>query len=432
MVNLTQFFAIYIKKIVKATFFICLLNVGLAEARTIQRASLDKVIKAQELRDAVEVRSNEEIVSPANVTPDRFTQTEAHLHLKKNRDLIEKYYNVEPYLDVISTVIANEEKYKNTHYAFYNTTSNMWRLAQDLFTRLYAYEHPEEVTKEFKFLRFNDEAIDSTAQGFLVSELKSKGLVDDNTATGAILLSVNLSLFGNVGFPGECSWQYFVKPQSHKFPERATYEKMMDRFGMSHKYINELMSLVKLYDTNEDTIIQILVPRDKIDEIGYLAWVRGIPAHGDTIQWIVDHAKSKSFKHTKPTMEKLVEDFKKKQEKNPLFASMLQGVQAGEFSLDDFLKIYRNKPWDIKEINDVTARLLFTPNVLLNPKSDVKFFRFSTVKPDSLKTYNKRLNDIIDKLIAEKEAQEVKKVEADIQKARPSRPAPKRLPLGKK
>jgi len=374
-------------------------------------ANLEKEESVQAQRDQIDDRSPAEIVSPTNKKPDKFTQTEAHLSLKSMRDLIEKTYpDTEKHLNVVSTVIANEAEHKDTHYAFYNTTSNSWRLAQDLYTRLYAYENPDKVTEEFKFLRFNDESVNETAQGFLVNELKTKGLVDDNTDTKFIMLSVNLSLFGNVGFPGECSWQYFLKPQAHAKPVRAVYVQMMKRFGLTDKYIDQLMDLLNIYDTPEDTIIQVLVPIEKVDEIGYLAWVKGIPAHGDTIKWIRDNVKKRKqdlnpgFAVLDPKMKELTATFAEDKEKNPLFADMLKNVESGKFSLEAFLKLYRNTPWKIKELNDVTARLLFTPNVLLNPNSGVKFFRFSTVTKDKLKEYNSKLNGIIKKMIAEKEA----------------------------
>lgn len=369
---------------------------------TAGQVALQEVQQAQEKRDDINVQPIEAIIE--SKASDRFTQTEAHLFLPKIRDLIEKEYEVEKYLNIISAVIANEATFKDTHYAFYNTTPNMWRLAQDLYTRLYAYEHPLSVKAGgFKFLRFDIEAVEITAQDFLLKELKEKGLVDDNTATGAIMLSVNLSLFGNVGFPGECSWQYFVKPQGHKTPSRELYANMMDQFGLTHKYIDEIMSLFKIYDTEEDTIIQVLVPKEKVDEIGYLAWVKGIPAHSETINWILKNSKTKFFKHTKPTIEKLAAQFAKNQD-HPLFKSMIKDVQSGEFSLDNFLKIYRNTPWKIDEINDVTARLLFTKDVLLNPESGVKLYRFSMVSRERLREYNTKLNAIVEKLIAEKES----------------------------
>lgn len=377
------------------------------EKRNMGRAEFAQEVAKQAERDGLDQRPLEEIVAAPDTKPNRFTQTEAHLFLPAIRELITKNYKVEPYLNIISEAIVSEAKYRNTHYVFYNTTSNMWRLAQDLDTRLNARLNPGMANRQFKFLRFDNEFINSTAQGFLVNELKEKGLVDDNTSTGAILLSVNLSLFGNVGFPGECSWQYFVSPQSHKSPWRETYEKMMAKHGLTDKYIDEIMQLVDVYDTTEDTIVQVFIPKNKIDQIGYLAWVKGIPAHGDTINLILSNAKSKSFQYVlKPRLEKLTEQFAREKESNPLYQSMMEGIQAGDFSLDSFLKIYCNKPWDLKEINDVTARLLFTPDVLGNPQSGVIINRLSTAPHRKLKEYNDRLNTYIERMVAEKEARE--------------------------
>jgi hypothetical protein len=365
-------------------------------------ASLANEVVNQAERDKIDNRPVAEIV--ASTKPDRFTQTEAHLFLKHNRDLIEKKYpDTEKYLDVVSAIIAKEGEYKDSHYAFYNTTSNSWRLAQDLYTRLYAYEHPESMPpRDFKFLRFSDESAGASAQSFLINELKQKGLVDDNTDTKFIMISVNFALFGNVGFPGECSWEYFIHPQSHAKPIRVIYEKMMDRFGLTHKYIDELMKLVEIYETKEDTIVQVLVPIDKVDEIGYLAWVKGIPAHSGVIKQILQQAgRSKKFEKVSPAINALAQQFVNDPTQT-MFKDMLEHVEKGDYSLEKFLKVYRNRPTN--EMNDVTGRLLFTPDILLNPASGVKFFRFSTVTKEKLKEYNEKLNSIIKRMIAEKES----------------------------
>jgi hypothetical protein len=377
-------------------------------------ASLQKEEKDQAVRDQIDAQPVAEIISSSK--PDRFTQTQAHLFLKSMRDLIaKKYPDTEEHLDVVSAVVANEGEHKDTHYAFYHTTSNTWRLAQDLYTRLYAYEHPDQtVNRDFKFLRYNDESTSATSQGFLVNELKEKGLVDDNSNTAAIMISVNFALFGNVGFPGECSWHYFIYPQSHKAPKRETYESMLTRFGFSHKYIDRILALADIYDTKEDTLMQILVPIDKVDQIGYVAWVRGIPAHGGVMKEVLDQTKGyKGFETkeskrtgktkvgTKETLASLTDQFAGNKN-DPLFKDMLEQVEKGEYSLNKFLKVYRNKPY--KEMNDVTGRLLFTPDVLLNPSSGVKFFRFSTVSKEKLSEYNKKLNALITEMTQDKEA----------------------------
>ncbi|HLJ30958.1 MAG TPA: hypothetical protein VKU36_00840 [Candidatus Babeliales bacterium] len=416
-----------LKKSNAALLLVLLAAFGCVEAKQLKsaagQAALQEVQQVQEKRDAVDNRPLDVV---AETKTDRFTQTEAHLYLPKMRDLINKEYKDEviPYLNIISAIVANEAEHKDTHYAFYNTTPNMWRLAQDLYTRLDAYAKQSGAegaagAEGFKYLRFGIEGVSTTAQEFLINELKQNGLVDDNVETvKTLMLSVNLALFANVGLPGECSWNYFVKPQGHKSPDRGFYEEMLDKFGLTHKYIGELMALAKIYDTDEDTILQLLVPIDKVDDIGYLAWVKGIPAHSETIDWILKNSKTKFFKHTKPTIEKLTEIFAKQKLDNPLYAKMMKDIQSGEFSLGSFLKIYRNTPWKIEEINDVTARLLFTRDVLLNPKSGVKVYRFSTASREKLREYNSKLSALVEKLIEDKESS------ADSEtKPQPSQPA---------
>jgi hypothetical protein len=362
--------------------------------------------ESQNKRDGVDDRPLHDVI--ASTDSDKFTQTEAHLHLPAIRTLIEKNYSgkVIPYLNMISTIIANEALYKDTHYAFYHGTTNERRLQQDFYKLLHAHKYPGVAADDFTFMRFKDEdTTKKTAQAWLIDELKENGLIDDNVAeTGALLLSVNLALFGNVGFPGECTWDYFLEDKGHRLPKRDDYEAMIKSFGFSDKYIDEIMTLADVYSTKENTIIQLLVPKEKIDEIGYLAWVKGIPAHEDVIDLIKSTAKDKSFqKGIKPAMEKLTKKLEKEGEKNPIYRDMLASVKAGNFSLESYLKVYRNKPWELDNINDVTGRLLFTPDVLLNPKSGVKFYRFSTAHRDQLKEYRRRLNEIVEKMIAEKE-----------------------------
>ncbi len=345
---------------------------------------------------------------------DRFTQTEALLQVKSVRDLMsgEDSARYIPYMNIMADCLAKEVELKDTHYAFYHTTDNVWRLPQDVYTQLYNFFTPPTAqAKDFTFLRFND-IPGPRAQDFLVQELQKNGLVDDNGEVRALLLSVNLSLFGNTDFPSECTWEYFLRERAHGAPDRGIYETIMNKWGLSHQYIDELMALIKLIDTKEKTLIQIFVPQNKIDDIGYLAWATGIPAHAETIDWVRKNVKNKVYKgkvdpETKEyyagalwAMWDLADNFKKEQDSNPMFKDIMENVKAGNFSLDKYLKRYRNTPWDIPGINYAQARLIFSNSVLLNPESGVKFFRYSTAGRQQMKEYTKSLKQIIDKIIA--------------------------------
>jgi hypothetical protein len=380
-------------------------SVSKERIQNMRQLSLEKERANQFVRD--DQATHHVPFAPAvSIYSDRFTQSEAHMSLPEIKKLIAKNYDLKPYDKFIAAILSNEKKYKDGYYVFYHGTDNVWRLPQDLYTQLYAYFNPlgYRATKDFTFLRFEDEYGPSSAQEFLVAELKKSGLINDHGKMGAILLSANLALFGNVGVPSECTWEYFMKSRGHANPSRITYEKIMDKFGLTHKYIEQLMSLVKLYDTKEQTIVQIFVPKDKVDQIGYLSWIKGIPAHKETMDWVKRSVKNKTYPKTQPAIVDLTETFKHEQEVNPIFKNLMERVEAGDFSLDDFLHMYRNNPEKIVDINDVMARLIFTPDVLLNPDSGVKFFRFSTATPERLQVYHQRLNEIVDKIIAEKNA----------------------------
>jgi hypothetical protein len=364
-------------------------------------------------------------IAPAGA--DRFTQTEAFLQLTRIRDLMvaESSSRYIPYLNIISDCLVKEQELKNSHYVFYHTTDNSWRLAQDVYTQLYIRQNAlgKSVGEKFTFLRFpkqgaqqqnvkeKGETYPESAKEFLISELKRNGLVNDMGELKNFLLSVNVSLFGNTGRDSSCTWDYFLKDIGHEVSNRKIYEEMMDNFGLTHKYIDELLGLIKLYDTKENTLLQIFIPQNKIDDIGYLAWSKGMPLHEESVDWIKKYMREKSWtskkgKHVAEwAMEDLAKQFKKEQEKNPLFRDLIESVQAGDLSVHEYLKIYRNKPWEIPDINHNQVRLVFTRNGLLNPSNDFIFYRHSTASKRQLKEYYQRLNEVLDKIIAEKEGE---------------------------
>jgi hypothetical protein len=281
---------------------------------------------------------------------------------------------------------------------------NMWYVPQDLYTRLYFHfkKLPANLLQSFLFLRFDGiPASPVSVQDFLVKKLKENGLINDHNLKDR-LLSVNLALFGSVGDDPECTWQYFMQGRKSMEPDRQTYDKVLDSFGLLHTYIDELIQLTQIITTSEETIVQIFVPKDKVDQIGYLAWIRGNPAHQKTMDMVLQSLQDKKFEKSPLAMDYYTALFKRDQEKNPIFSNLLERVRAGDFTLSYFLKFYRNYPELIKDINRYQARLIFTPDVLLNPLSGVKIFRYSAVRPEQMQKYHQKFDEIFKKIIAPK------------------------------
>ena len=59
--------------------------------------------------------------------------------------------------------------------------------------------------------------------------------------------------------------EYLTKSRGHLAPSRVVYEKVFDKFELPHKYIKELMSLVNVYQTNEQMLLQVFAPKERID-----------------------------------------------------------------------------------------------------------------------------------------------------------------------
>jgi hypothetical protein len=130
-----------------------------------------------------------------------------------------------------------------------------------------------------------------------------------------------------------------------------------------------------------------------------------MPKHGKTLAWVEEHIKKikkdiGSGTDRKNALLEFAAQFKKNQD-NPIFKDLLASVEKGAFSLNDFLKVYCNTPWKIEDLDHAQARLIFTPNGLLNPAAGIQFYRYSTASKKQLSEYYQRLNEVMDKIFAE-------------------------------
>lgn len=374
-----------------------------------------QVRQAQEERaDEVAItRIQKEQAIQSSTSTNRFTQIEAYFQVPKLRELVTKTFKgdfaVVQYMDIVSRMMAKEAEFRNTHWAFYHGITNAWTVPQDIYTKLYNHFNPsaQREGEDFIFLRFSSMK-GNTPKNFLIGELREHGLVDDNKEAKGLLLSTNFTPFGNTDFKGESTWRYFVESQSHVYPEREIYEQIMNTFNLPHTHIDELMSLTKELRSRQQTLLQIFIPKDLVDNIGYLAWATGIPAHEETINWVRNNIKRRGHnpargKRVLNELAALKNQFKQTQEKNPLFKDMLEKVEKGEdYSIDSYLKDYCNTPEKLPDLNYIQARLIFSDEILLNPASGIKMFRHDEINYHKMKNYEKRLDEIIQKIIATK------------------------------
>lgn len=362
------------------------------------------------------------------ITPrhEKYTQMEAYLESDKLRQLItEKYYGnyeVVKHMDLVSRVIAAEAELRDTHWAFYHGTTNDWTVWQDAYTKLRNHFNPSKAAeweKDFFFLRVPQGT--RNIKNFLVENLREYGLVDDTGTMKALLLSTNIFLFANtaVGSGKESTWRYVMDKISHAEPKAEYYTSIMDEFGLSHQYIGELVALAKQIDqemsTQRQTLLQIFVPKSMVDSVAYLAWSQGVPANDKVISWVQKNERHLNKEQPKDpvtglkkmssamyALSRLRDDFKNEQEKNGDFKDMLDGVETGMYSVDDYLKKCCNDPKAAGDLNGggIQARLLFTDDILLNPASGIKMYRYTGMSHEQKKRYEAQLDAIIKKCIA--------------------------------
>ncbi|HXW86012.1 MAG TPA: hypothetical protein VEK38_01575 [Candidatus Bathyarchaeia archaeon] len=363
-----------------------------------------------------------------------FTQSEAHLSLGKIRKLIKTRYDnlrkkgdiviqgtstgaleydekpLEMYLDLIASTLAKEGEFKKTHYVFYHGQTSEWRIAQDLYHRLYeTFSLKGGKLTNFEFLRFQPSEYTKTPSEFLQEQMKDDegyDLINDNEGNlFLLLLSANLALFGNMSFPGECTWEYFINILTRKTPSQGIIEGILNTFGVTHTYIDEIMDLGNLLQvTPEQQLFQIFVPKNLVDTIAYLAVIEGIPADKNIVTWAIKNLPKKfekSYTPFKKKLEELREIIREKGEKNRLFAKLIARIDEGDFSVQTLLHIYCNNPETIDNINYLQARLLFTKNILLNPFVGIKMFRYTRFSKKQELAYQTRLGQVIEKIIKE-------------------------------
>lgn len=379
----------------------------------------------------------------AQAAIDEYTQTEAHLQLD---DVKKKMANfpmrvegdpnqparawtpntaVTPYLNLVTAIINKEAAFKNNYCVFYQATSNRWRVPQDIYKQLYIhYKKPGSQLEDFEFVRFaGAKSID--VQEFLTTKIEELGGVDDNRPEiRDVVMSVNLYLFGNVGFPGECTWNYFLENKSHRWPVATNYYDVIKAFDVTYNIetlAQEALKLSEMLDkaAPEQTIFQFFVPNKIVDNVAYLSWLLGFPAHKKSVEQMEKVLEGKPMvgAFTGPAVKGVMKQYK--QNKNdPVYKELAQNAADGAFGVSGFVKALTSDPFAMKDynINETQARLLVTNDAFKNPALGVKIFTYSTTPQNVEQQYNQQVKALAQKIIAAESSKKPEQKNADRKK----------------
>ncbi len=337
-----------------------------------------------------------------------YTQTEAHLSVPSVQQLMNTVQDLARNKAIISQAMTKERELNDNYYVFYTAIPYM-RLFQDVTRKLYKRKVGNIGAlkdKSFQFVRYsyNDPVYSQypDATDFLVKELAQYGIIDDNQVRlKTILVSTNLSLFGNLTLSGESTWNFFNHPQSWGVAPAAWLEASLKSFGYPPEYTKKLIALAPLTQDTQGDLFQIFVPHNLVDQIGYHSWRQGIPFDPEIIETWFERDPlilSKRGLYHEEIKERVYNIRRRWQAGDPavkkLTELMIERARQGKYRLSTGIEAYKKTPRDVFEINHQQGRLLITNDMLLNPNSGIKIYRYSNLTGSKLAEYKRKLKHI--------------------------------------
>jgi hypothetical protein len=310
------------------------------------------------------------------------TQTEAYLSRPSLQDMLKQmilemlYQDTGQYNALISQAI-NQERIHRNQFVFYHGQANYFILAYDLIKEIVGRLEKKGVREAFDFLRvpgsqqFNKKLTEILQNGFKtdhISQIRN------------LLLPVNFSLFGNSARFAESTWAYFTRAVSVT-PPGEIWKYLFDELGLNQKFIPELERLLTYLTAQEGNLLQIFIPKDKINDFVYLSKDYGKPLK----------SKSRYRVLTYPLKQIVYKDER----------GITHYYDPQTIDPVTYLSIYRRYPEAIDEddMNLIQGRILLTNDFLLNPESAVKIYRYNTVPAEKMKIYKQKLSSLVDRMI---------------------------------
>lgn len=294
---------------------------------------------------------------------------------------------------IINEIIAKELELSDEYFVFYHGQKREFLLLQDLYTKLYEFFNQKNL-KDFHFIRIPNKKYNKfkTPYDFLFSN-KYKisnssypwNVFDNDYEIKRHILAVNVSLFGNSlscinKYISECTFKFFIRSDNITNIDFANiYKEILDFFKRAkifNKYKKEFNNLLELLSEFEKTktgnLIQIFIPKNLVNKIMYRSFQGGTPFYG-------------IIKNPELTVNKLLQNYS-----------------------TDLLSILTTWPLHdaskLSELDEIQFRILLTNEIMLNPESGVKIFRY-TIETENIKIYKKNLDRLINTIIEENEDQ---------------------------
>ncbi len=316
---------------------------------------------------------------------EKKTQTVAYLSVPSLKQLVQTKLGVKVigYKNILLKVIDQEQKLSDYDVA-YHAQKIDFQFVYDVLKELFSWLDNQANIREFEYLRipgaafaFKQAIADIIKKDFGdIAELsqEDRRALDFNPAISKILLAANLSLFGNTGKNFKESTFYFYFLDNRSVRDINVIELLQDifeRIGMSYNDLKQLDDFYKTEFTKllaqkidrSGNLIQIFIPKNKVNDYLYLSGVHGVPLQTITING--------------------------------------QSTNVHELGAEKFIEIYRNNPaaLDPEEMDQIQARLFLTNTFLLNPASGIKIYTYNTLDPNLIAEYKRKLHNLVGQLM---------------------------------
>lgn len=191
-----------------------------------------------------------------------------------------------------------------------------------------------------------------------------------------LILSTNLSLFGNIYSGYDCSLEYWKEQKNHIRPNSvAELVGLCREVGLDERYIEEGFAVYKEIEAEDTWMYMILIPKaiynergeyiDPIKDIGYMSFGGYTPAR------VYDDVK----------------------ERHPYLRD-----------LSSYLKEYGKKAAKTVMAHKMQGRLVLNSTYLLNPFSGCKIMKFSMIDEEKHARYKKKLRTLFQRYLKSKES----------------------------
>jgi hypothetical protein len=296
---------------------------------------------------------------------------------------------------LVDSIIECERQHADDYYVFYHAQRKEWRVFEDFLKEIYEYMQVHCSLHDFHFLRFWANMPATVDANTFIDENNKKGYWNDlDDGMYNLLLSTNLALFGNcTEISGRCcTFDYFMHSYSMtQIDIDGKFGEIFDYFGFDKKYVNDLVVLNDLIKTNEGTLFQIFVPKNLIDHCAYLSYALGHP-----YDKAVPGADFNETLKRHKTISKPLDMYRK----GP---APIKPVPVKTYKKKNRKKV-TPKPDDSKDayvIDQMQARLIFSQDMMLNPDSGIKIYRYTTVSDSDMAKYLTKMKEITHTLFAD-------------------------------